>query len=566
MRYIFIFLCLNKIYGSRLLVKGQCTVSTGTEISAGAHDCAIEVQEEYYQNVQTILRELSFNVERIGERFEEDANEAGKILSKEHYHDLLNAYQNLSVKIDSLGVTASGAAKCLVDKDLNRMYQNLSLRLEIFDEKFQGTDKSLLLLSNAEQYINESLKGYDENLQAMHRNTTNGINGIHKSLHDAEQRLIGTLEERDQNMQRNLSSGLDGVHEKLNDVWQRGEENMKVRDQRLQLMHENITSEIYAVHKKLSDTEQNYRESLDLHDKNMYRNLSNGLDIINKTLSEGEQRDKENMASLDQNMQTMYRNITAKIDGMYQNVNDAELSITTSVERLDQKLQTFHRNVSDAIASIQSRVVNSEQNIKDRIIQSHDLSLESLRQNISTEVDRIDGRLHSLFQQVGEIYQLAKKMVCPNGFDYLPEINRCFYLNLELKTWDNARNSCARYKTGAQLVSIKDSAKQEAVRRYLQHQFTKQESAVCIWSPWTDGGKLAWMVGQTRNPTQCGAPYFWKPVGAAETPFNYTNWFPGLPNCGGGDQHCAFIASAPQFDYRWEDNPCGALLCSLCEF
>lgn len=101
---------------------------------------------------------------------------------------------------------------------------------------------------------------------------------------------------------------------------------------------------------------------------------------------------------------------------------------------------------------------------------------------------------------------------------------------------------------------------------YLTYILVEQESSVCALSPWPIGGKISWLGGQTRNPNQCGTPYFWKPVGTAETPFNYTNWHPGLPNCIWGQQSCALIASGPEFNYRWEDIECDSLLCSVCEF
>lgn len=99
MRYIFFFLNFSIFYKSILPVKGQCTLSGCTDISTGSHACSIEAQEEFHQNVQLLLGALFFNMERIGERFD-DADESGKILSKEHCHDLLNVCQNLSLKLD----------------------------------------------------------------------------------------------------------------------------------------------------------------------------------------------------------------------------------------------------------------------------------------------------------------------------------------------------------------------------------------------------------------------------------------------------------------------------------
>lgn len=77
---------------------------------------------------------------------------------------------------------------------------------------------------------------------------------------------------------------------------------------------------------------------------------------------------------------------------------------------------------------------------------------------------------------------------------------------------------------------------------------------------------LVWMGGQRAIPGNCNIPYVWKPLGAADIPFTYTNWSPGMPNCLHADENCAVIAVPPHLYYLWEDSGCNDDLCSICQF
>lgn len=66
-------------------------------------------------------------------------------------------------------------------------------------------------------------------------------------------------------------------------------------------------------------------------------------------------------------------------------------------------------------------------------------------------------------------------------------------------------------------------------------------------------------MAKRTDPTQCDTQHFWKPVGVAETGFNYTNWHPSVPSG-------AVISSAPPNKYGWGDLRCDVKLCSICDF
>lgn len=57
---------------------------------------------------------------------------------------------------------------------------------------------------------------------------------------------------------------------------------------------------------------------------------------------------------------------------------------------------------------------------------------------------------------------------CPHDFYYVPEVNECLFVNVKPVNWSVAQQSCATFKKGAQLLTIQDTVKQEAVTRYIK--------------------------------------------------------------------------------------------------
>lgn len=101
-------------------------------------------------------------------------------------------------------------------------------------------------------------------------------------------------------------------------------------------------------------------------------------------------------------------------------------------------------------------------------------------------------------------------------------------------------------------------------------------SAACFTSHWQV--MAAWIGGQRQNPNQCESPFVWKYNLGSDIPFNFTKWADKIPNCNsnhrncvhqqpdcsGNVEHCAHIMNA--FDFSWNDGPCAAPICSVCEF
>lgn len=180
--------------------------------------------------------------------------------------------------------------------------------------------------------------------------------------------------------------------------------------------------------------------------------------------------------------------------------------------------------------------------------------------SIETDLQVITRKLDAL---AGKIDRILDSKECPFGFDYLPEIDQCLKLNTEVMPWTQAHATCRRMAKGGQLVTITDSAKQDAVKRYLEKQFAKQETAVCVLPVYTHYKQSAWINGQRKIPNQCNTPFVWKYKHGIELPFAFTYWGSGEPNCHENNEHCAHITTL--LDYRWNDVPCAFSLCSVCE-
>lgn len=109
----------------------------------------------------------------------------------------------------------------------------------------------------------------------------------------------------------------------------------------------------------------------------------------------------------------MYKNLSVRLEIIDEKFQSADRSLLL-LSKAEQNITD--RNTINAIDGIHKKIDNAVQSIKKRI-QSHDLSLQRLNQNISTEVEKNDGRLQSMLQQVREIYQLVKKLVIQRIID-----------------------------------------------------------------------------------------------------------------------------------------------------
>lgn len=176
---------------------------------------------------------------------------------------------------------------------------------------------------------------------------------------------------------------------------------------------------------------------------------------------------------------------------------------------------------------------------------------------INSDIDDIKNML------IRQREQSCRK-VCPSGFDYLPEADSCFKVIFQPLDWFRAGQVCRKVMPGVHLAAITSASKQEAIEIYLEQEFNRTESSVCLIPQWPGAGNSVWIGGQTKDPDSCGTPYVWKTLEGVEIPFNYTNWLIGEPNCGGNAEKCAHIAAG--LEYTWNDNPCNFQICALCEF
>lgn len=85
----------------------------------------------------------------------------------------------------------------------------------------------------------------------------------------------------------------------------------------------------------------------------------------------------------------------------------------------------------------------------------------------------------------------------------------------------------------------------------------------CSYPLWPLGENMIWIGGQTKNSSQCGDPYVWKPLKGIDIPFNYTNWNRQYLDCFQGAENCAQIATG--LNYSWNDDNCARFSCAICE-
>ena len=57
---------------------------------------------------------------------------------------------------------------------------------------------------------------------------------------------------------------------------------------------------------------------------------------------------------------------------------------------------------------------------------------------------------------------------CPPGFEYFPEVNRCYRVVLESLNWAQSRDRCLAIDTRSRLVVITSEAENSAIVEYLQ--------------------------------------------------------------------------------------------------
>jgi len=152
-----------------------------------------------------------------------------------------------------------------------------------------------------------------------------------------------------------------------------------------------------------------------------------------------------------------------------------------------------------------------------------------------------------------QIDSLKKALACPVGFVYVKELETCYKLNTQPLTWDHAMTSCASY--GANLAIITSARQTHYINEYIKS-LGVTLSTVCSSGPW--------IGSQRRDQHSCSTPFVWKTSDGSQTLLTYTNWQHGQPNCYRNNENCVHIRGLKE-NLMWNDAPCSAILCSLCQ-
>jgi len=86
-------------------------------------------------------------------------------------------------------------------------------------------------------------------------------------------------------------------------------------------------------------------------------------------------------------------------------------------------------------------------------------------------------------------------------------------------------------------------------------------------------GIFFWTAGQRVDPSR-RSTFVWRETSTYADIENlslmsYTNWYPSEPDYGLGkyndNEACVNLWSTSRMIYKWNDNPCSSLHCSVCE-
>jgi hypothetical protein len=152
----------------------------------------------------------------------------------------------------------------------------------------------------------------------------------------------------------------------------------------------------------------------------------------------------------------------------------------------------------------------------------------------------------------------------PNGWVFLPSVQRYYRVIFELVDWDTAGERCRELGSRSHLAVVNDTAENKAIRELLSS-IDARLSRICrgprVIPPY--GGY--WTSGQRANRTKCSTPWVWKPYPGTSLPVTFTDFYTAQPNCFLNNETCLHYGTDWFADFRWNDVNCVWPLCALCE-
>lgn len=128
------------------------------------------------------------------------------------------------------------------------------------------------LLEECYRNAKKSLKGNDQNLQPVHRNMTNGTDGIiYKSLSKTEERIKSSIESHDEKVQtahQSMSSAIDSIQSRIVITEQSIKERIQSHDLSLQRLDQKISTEVGRIDGRLQSLLQKVEEIYQRVNKN----------------------------------------------------------------------------------------------------------------------------------------------------------------------------------------------------------------------------------------------------------------------------------------------------------
>jgi len=145
---------------------------------------------------------------------------------------------------------------------------------------------------------------------------------------------------------------------------------------------------------------------------------------------------------------------------------------------------------------------------------------------------------------------------CPVGYVFLKPLGKCYRLNTDSETWEQAMATCAT--SGGDLAKITSQQENDVIVAYLK-------SLGATLTSYCTGVNAVWLAAQRSDPNSCSTPFVWKTSEGTSSALRYSHWNTGEPNCASGIEKCATLYADPQLGGQWNDRDCNSRLCSLCQ-
>jgi len=143
---------------------------------------------------------------------------------------------------------------------------------------------------------------------------------------------------------------------------------------------------------------------------------------------------------------------------------------------------------------------------------------------------------------------------CPAGFTPSPTTKSCYKLNPAKLTWEAASAACKATACVGLAQPYRQAANDDLIN-FITTTLGANAATECPIGIWIDGLKV-------------NGEYQWTDQPQGVFNFAFAGWAPGQPDNTNGKENCNSILTLTDAanHNKWNDYPCDATLCSICEY